>query len=153
MPTNFVWTKVDSYPLLNRVVTLSGWRVYETIYYKAGFYPTRDPTWYGPKSILLMVLEVNVASICVSVPIFWPVLSPYLGAIFVTHEFSVKFEDNDSSKSRTRKRGGRDEEWVNDHYRDSFILDLVDPIGSSARGFVSSRGSDEKWLRDKKGEI
>jgi hypothetical protein len=122
------------------VVTLSGWRVYETIYYKAGWYPTRDPTWYGPKSILLMVLEINVASICVSVPIFWPVLSPYLGAIFVTHEFSVKYETHEGSRSR-RRLGGQS--WMNDHYKDSFIMDLVDPIGASTRGFMRGRG-DEK---------
>ncbi len=130
-----------------RVVTLSGWRVYETIYYKAGWYPTRDPTWYGPKSILLMVLEVNVASICVSVPIFWPVLSPYLGAIFVTHEFSVKYEAHEGSRSRRKLVG---QSWMNDHYRDSFIMDLVDPIGASTRGFMRGRGWDEKHAKDEK---
>ncbi|KAK0650001.1 hypothetical protein B0T16DRAFT_457361 [Cercophora newfieldiana] len=124
------------------VVTLSGWRVYETIYFKAGWYPTRDPTWYGPKSILLIVLEINVASICVSVPIFWPVISPYLGAIFVTHEFSVNYEEHSSSRDR----------GVNDHYKDSFIMDLVDPLGSSTNRYIRSR-EKEKWeksLRDLK---
>ncbi|KAK1750383.1 hypothetical protein QBC47DRAFT_455295 [Echria macrotheca] len=124
------------------VITLSGWRVYETIYYKAGWYPTHDPTWYGPKSILLIILEINVASICVSVPIFWPVISPYFGAIFVTKEFAVEYETKSRSRSRSRKRGG-DESW-NDHYKDSFIMDLVDPIGASTRNFVHSRGRDEK---------
>jgi len=131
-------------------VSLSGWRVYETIYFRAGWYPTRDPTWYGPQSILLMVLEVNVASICVSVPIFWPVLRPYLGAIFVTHEFSVKYEEHERSN---RRRSGGDT-WVNDHYKDSFIMDLVDPLGSSTRGFIRSREKLEaleklKYIKDK----
>lgn len=75
-----------------------------------------------------------------------------MGAIFVTHEFSVKYEDNDSAKPRTRKRE-RDEEWMSEHYRDSFIMDLVDPIGASARRFVESRRGEEKWPKDKKGGI
>jgi len=88
-----------------------------------------------------MVLEVNVASICVSVPIFWPVISPYFGAIFVTHEFSVKYEEH--SGSRTHKRSGSDA-WVNDHYKDSYIMDLVDPLGSSTRGYIRSRDENLK---------
>jgi len=127
------------------VVTLSGWRVYETIYFKAGWYPTRDPTWYGPRSLLLIILEVNVASICVSVPIFWPVISPYLGAIFVTHEVSIKFEEHTSSSRSGHGRSGNDA-WV-DHYKDSFIMDLVDPLGSSTNRYLKSR-EKEKLEKD-----
>ncbi|KAK7955631.1 uncharacterized protein PG986_004853 [Apiospora aurea] len=65
---------------------LSIWRLQTIFEHKTGWYPTHDPTWYGPISILLGVLEINVASICASVPIFWPVVAPYLGSIFVTHE-------------------------------------------------------------------
>ncbi|KAK0614708.1 hypothetical protein B0T14DRAFT_570612 [Immersiella caudata] len=134
------------------VVTLSGWRVYETIYFKAGWYPTRDPTWYGPRSLLLIILEVNVASICVSVPIFWPVISPYLGAIFITHEFSVNYEERASSSRSGHGRSGSDA-WVNDnYYKDSFIMDLVDPLGSSTNRYLKSREKEklEKSLRDLK---
>jgi hypothetical protein len=63
--------------------------------HQAGRYPTHDPTWYGPISLLLATLECDCASICASVPIFWPVLSPYLGAIFVTQEVSVEHEYRD----------------------------------------------------------
>ncbi|KAK8081195.1 hypothetical protein PG997_009013 [Apiospora hydei] len=69
---------------------LSIWRLQTIFEHKTGWYPTHDPTWYGPISILLGVLEINVASICASVPIFWPVVAPYLGSIFVTHEVSVQ---------------------------------------------------------------
>jgi hypothetical protein len=121
--------------------------VYETIYFQGGWYPTRDPTWYGPKSLLLIILEINVASICVSVPIFWPVISPYLGAIFVTHEFSVKYEEHVSSRS-TRSRADSDG-WVHDHYKDSFIMDLVDPLGSSTRGYLKSREKEKAEKAEK----
>ncbi|KAK1764360.1 hypothetical protein QBC33DRAFT_572436 [Phialemonium atrogriseum] len=110
------------------VVTLSAWRVSETIYYKTGWYPTHDPTWYGPLSILLMVLEINVASICASVPIFWPVLRPYLGAIFVTREFSVTTERREASVSSHQRLGS--EADLNAHYKDDYIMDLVGPFNS-----------------------
>ena len=78
------------------VILLSAWRIQDTVYHRTGWYPTHDPTWYGPKSIFLIVLEVQVASICASVPIFWPILSAHLGAIFVKHEFTVDYEPRDS---------------------------------------------------------
>ena len=117
----------------------------ETIYYKTGYYPTRDPTWYGPKSILLIVLEVNIASICASVPIFWPVLAPFLGNIFVTREFSVKTEtvgwDGDGPKradsNSGSSSGGRTDLEAN--YKDPYVRDLVDPFaGGQASTVVES---------------
>ncbi|KAH8681765.1 hypothetical protein BX600DRAFT_31080 [Xylariales sp. PMI_506] len=74
---------------------LSIWRLQTLIEHQAGRYPTHDPTWYGPISLILAILECGCASICASVPIFWPVLSPYLGAIFVTQEVSVEHEYRD----------------------------------------------------------
>lgn len=141
--------------MIHRVITLSTWRIYETIYYKGGWYPTRDPTWYGPKSILLMVLEVNVASICASVPIFWPVLRPFLGAIFVTHEFSVKHEireitETGSLPSRGRTENGSETE-LNTYYNDPYVADMVDPFGGkdvgarSHIGAETKRGNGRRW--------
>jgi hypothetical protein len=89
----FCVSKAD---VVTSVIVLSIWRIQDTVYHKTGWYPTHDPTWYGPKSIFLIVLEVNVASICASVPIFWPVVSTYLGAIFVKTEFAVDYEPRDS---------------------------------------------------------
>ena len=117
-------------------MTLSAWRVHETLYYKGGFVPTHDPTWYGPKSILLMVLEINVASICASVPIFWPILRPYVEAIFVTKEFSVKYEARESISSSRGRTGS--EAGLNSHYKDSFVMDLVDPLSAMNESRVES---------------
>ncbi|KAI0159273.1 hypothetical protein BJ166DRAFT_327327 [Pestalotiopsis sp. NC0098] len=74
---------------------LSIWRLQTLVEHQAGRYPTHDPSWYGPISMILATLECDCASICASVPIFWPVLSPYLGAIFVTQEVSVEHEYRD----------------------------------------------------------
>ncbi|KAH8199254.1 hypothetical protein TruAng_006594 [Truncatella angustata] len=82
--------------LMGAIVSfLSIWRLQTLVEHQAGRYPTHDPTWYGPISLLLATLECDCASICASVPIFWPVLSPYLGAIFVTQEVSVEHEYRD----------------------------------------------------------
>ena len=48
-----------------------------------------DPTWYGVKSIVLAAIEVDLASICASVPVFWPMLTQSLNKIFVTQEVHV----------------------------------------------------------------
>ena len=118
------------------VATLSAWRVSETIYYKTGWYPTHDPTWYGPLSILLMVLEINVASICASVPIFWPVFLPYLGAILVTREYSVTHQDRASMGSSSHARTGSDVER-NKYYNDTYFLDQVGMLSSEELGTKS----------------
>ncbi|KAH8885484.1 hypothetical protein GQ53DRAFT_695932, partial [Thozetella sp. PMI_491] len=52
-----------------------------------------DATWYAPVTMLLSIAEVTLASICASIPIFWPVLSSSFGAIFVTKEVEVTTDD------------------------------------------------------------
>ncbi len=46
-----------------------------------------DATFYEPLPILLATMEVGLASICASVPIFWPVLRQHFGLVFSTKEF------------------------------------------------------------------
>ncbi len=156
----------DSLPPPHSVVTLSVWRVYLTIIYKTGWLPTHDPTWYGSLSILLIILEINVASICASVPIFWPVISPLLGSIFVTREFSVKYEVRDdevngaagdgtdgaipiglerynSLSSHGRSPSDSKSTSANSaaHYKDSYIVEQVDPFGRFSRRSTSGSAS------------
>jgi hypothetical protein len=89
-----------------------------------------------------MVLEINVASICASVPIFWPVIRPFLGAIFVTREFSVKHELREQEDQMEHDRTGSETE-LNAHYKDSFVQDLVDPFSSKDGGLVQSQIKSE----------
>lgn len=70
--------------------------------------PVWDPTWYGPISILLGAVEVDLASICASIPVFWPVVEKQLGKIFVTQEIRVthhnrlsEVDDYEMSGSKT----------------------------------------------------
>ncbi|KAK8083091.1 hypothetical protein PG996_001872 [Apiospora saccharicola] len=74
------------------VIALAIWRLQTILEHKAATVPTRDPTWYGPITMLLAVLEVDAAAVCASVPIFWPMLSNKLGGIFVTQEIEIRRE-------------------------------------------------------------
>ncbi|KAK3361802.1 hypothetical protein B0T24DRAFT_96075 [Lasiosphaeria ovina] len=69
------------------------WRFATMIQHKSTTWPTFDPTWYGPISIVMAGLEVSSACICASVPIFWgPMavsMSKLMGQIFVTNEIHI----------------------------------------------------------------
>jgi hypothetical protein len=92
-----------------------------------------------------MILEVNVASICASVPIFWPILRPYLGAIFVTREFSIKHEVRDMETTSLPSQGRMGSETeLNTYYNDPYITELVDPFSSKGVGPQSRIRSENK---------
>ncbi|RYO80256.1 hypothetical protein DL762_007743 [Monosporascus cannonballus] len=83
---------------------LSIWRLQTIAQSKAATYPVLDPTWYGPKSIVLAAIEVNLASICASIPVFWPMISQALSTraakIFVTQEGHVVHQHRRLSRGR-----------------------------------------------------
>lgn len=64
---------------------------------RAATFPTLDPSWYGSVPAVLSVLEVNLATICASLPVFWPVIEENLGRILVTREVDVTRETRDFS--------------------------------------------------------
>jgi hypothetical protein len=68
---------------------ISVWRLYSIVDHKAGLSPYPDFTWWTPISIILSCLEVDLAIICASMPIFWPVIEKQFTAIFVSHEIRV----------------------------------------------------------------
>lgn len=72
---------------------LSIWRLQSIVETRATTLPTFDPTWYGATPIVLSSMEVCLATICASLPVFWPVLKKNLGPyIMVTHEVRVTRE-------------------------------------------------------------
>ncbi|KFH44420.1 hypothetical protein ACRE_047550 [Hapsidospora chrysogenum ATCC 11550] len=131
---------------------LAALRLAETIRHKAMTYPTFDPTWYGPSLCLLGMLEVNIACIGASVPVFWPVFRNKLDAIFVTHEINVSVADRSSDDmhlqpQRSESLYSHDESDGNArlyrdrsgggggpgsrgaaHYNDTYVMDQVDPL-------------------------
>ncbi|KAH7040606.1 uncharacterized protein B0I36DRAFT_311080 [Microdochium trichocladiopsis] len=76
------------------------WRLVETVYNRAGTYPKFDPPWNAPIIMVLGILEVNLGSVCASVPIFWPVLTAQIGRVFVTHEISITHTNRNSLPQR-----------------------------------------------------
>ncbi|KAI1471384.1 uncharacterized protein F4812DRAFT_176978 [Daldinia caldariorum] len=79
---------------------LSIWRLRTIVANKAGTYPVLDLTWYTPTSIIVAALEVDLASICASIPTFWPALRrSFLNAIFITREVHVTHQHRRLSSS------------------------------------------------------
>ncbi|EFQ34621.1 hypothetical protein CGRA01v4_14058 [Colletotrichum graminicola] len=78
------------------VLMLTTWRFVEILKSRAGTYPTLDITWYTPLPMTLAILEIDVAAICASLPVFWPVLQISMGAIFVTREVEITTETVDT---------------------------------------------------------
>lgn len=139
------------------VNAMAVWRLQTIIEHQAATYPTPDPTWYGPISMLLALIEVDLSAIAASIPIFWPVLQMAWGKIVVTKEVEVNFEDRydygldsasrsrSGSQSQLRKQRSMSSNKET-HYHDSFVLDHVDPLRRSSRQGVAARvmGGNEK---------
>ncbi|CAJ2503364.1 Uu.00g107580.m01.CDS01 [Anthostomella pinea] len=116
---------------------LSIWRLATIINHRATTKPTFDPTWYSPVSILLGMMEVTGASICASVPVFWPVLTARIEEILVTREIQItrahRFSgDGDDRVELQHSRTGSEASLAplgkQVHYNDDFVRDQVDPL-------------------------
>jgi hypothetical protein len=154
------------------VIGLAAWRLATLVAHQVATYPVRDPTWYGPITMLLAILEINVSSVCASVPIFWPVLtSQWDNGIFVTQEIQItresrhdEYGEEDShslTKRSTHSKSGSDTELSraaegfgpNKHYRDSYILRQVDPLrhrddrSQPTATAVSIKEAQRKWTK------
>lgn len=157
-----------------RVNVFSIWRLATIVEHRAATWPTKDPTWYSPISILLAVLEVDCASICASVPIFWPALVESWGMIFVTKEITVTHEHRldrlrghssmgfDLSNSGSHSRAGSETELRIElkeqkssrdlHYADEFVIGQVDPlrrsnsISRNAQVRIETERDRKKWF-------
>lgn len=92
--------------IVNSVNVCSVIRLIALVETKAGTYPTLDPSWYGCTAAMLSVLEVNIATICASLPVFWPVIRENLGRILVTYEVDVTHEARDSGNFNVVNESG-----------------------------------------------
>lgn len=119
--------------------------------------------WYGPLSIVLSAVEVDLAMVASSVPIFWPVLRQRFPGIFVTKEVevtrevrrleSVELEDDMEMEPDRRSRVGSEaslrQENVNQgggaggRYMDEFIVNQVDPLRKAKSTVTEVKAGDE----------
>ncbi|KAF3035516.1 hypothetical protein E8E11_003508 [Didymella keratinophila] len=60
---------------------------------RAGTVPILDMSYHTPVVYILSVLEVNIAILCASIPIFWPIISSFAtNKILVVNEIVVHVE-------------------------------------------------------------
>lgn len=82
------------------VVSLSIARLISLSIRRLGTVPVFDPTFATPLAYVTSVLEVNMAIICASIPIFWPLVTATLGMnkILVVNEIVVRTDSCDSTR-------------------------------------------------------
>ncbi|KAK1991077.1 hypothetical protein LX36DRAFT_753808 [Colletotrichum falcatum] len=122
---------------------------------RAGTSPTLDPSWYGCTPIVLAAVEVNLATICASLPVFWPTLQKSIGQIFITKEVEITSEvrrfsalgDTETtaelrefSPQKPHRGGGHGGRW----YPDS--LGLARPTQTEVESKRPSSRPSEKYL-------
>jgi hypothetical protein len=127
---------------------LAALRLAETVRHQSMSRPTFDHSWYAPPLCILGMLEVNLGIIGASVPVFWPVLKGRLDAIFVTREIKISVTERNEDINHQRpeslySHNGSERAlrlWgsntvasaggpsKSDHYKDSYVLEQVDPL-------------------------
>ncbi|KAK6208338.1 hypothetical protein LQW54_006962 [Pestalotiopsis sp. IQ-011] len=127
---------------------ISIWRLAACIEHKAATYPVFDPTWYGVPVIVLGMMEVNAASVCACVPVFWPALTARMDQIFVTQEIKItrerrfsedgddefELQDSHSHNSRTLSMSSQKNLTKKEmHYMDDYVMEQVDPLRDKTR--------------------
>lgn len=75
------------------VVVISTARVVSLCLHRAGTVPVFDPSYHTPPVYILSVLEVDVAILCASIPIFWPLVTSFgLNKILIVNEITIRTE-------------------------------------------------------------
>lgn len=123
---------------------------------KAGTWPSFDPTFYGASTTVLSIIEVDLATVAATLPVFWPHLRREIAAILVTREVEVKITRH-SALWKTRG-GGMGESGLGDIERASAtrLADNDDDDNARLRSAVSTQdgpkggaGGDDPWVLPK----
>ncbi|KAK1993530.1 hypothetical protein LX36DRAFT_642928 [Colletotrichum falcatum] len=128
--------------------------------HRSATYPTIDFPWYAPISIVFACIEVDLAMVASSIPIFWPVIRQAFPGIFVTKEVevtcevrrleSVELDDDVGTEEGRRSRVGseaslrQDKPAHNVRYMDEFIQNQVDPLRRSKSVVTEVKASKTK---------
>lgn len=71
-----------------------------------------DLTWHSPTTTGLAAIEINLASVCAALPIFWPVVKEKWNRIVVTYEVKVTSENGKFVPLRNTKSREEDGQKV-----------------------------------------
>jgi hypothetical protein len=108
----------------------------------AGWQPALDFTYYAPISIILACLEVDIAVLAASMPIFWPILLLALQPILVTQEVHVTSEpryglryvssevelESGSASVHSETELRKPSLAKRAHYKDAYTIERVYPV-------------------------
>lgn len=106
-----------------------------------------DLTWNEPSPFLISLAEVYVASLCASIPFFWPIIAQQINKIMVMYEFNVssepRYQEEEEIELTNAKsapsmigstKGSTKESTIEvQHYKDDFIGQQVDPFAEGLR--------------------
>lgn len=137
------------------------WRLASIVRTRATTWPTFDPTWYGTTPIVLAALEVDCATICAALPVFWPVLRQLnINQILVTREVKVTLEhrrlstggttrasndpDDDGIELQRSESGLQFQSTKRDHYEDPYVAQQVNPFRGQEFGVKAQIGSETR---------
>lgn len=70
--------------------------------------PTFDPSWYGASTCILSILEVDLATVVASLPVFWPHLRRNIDKILITREVEVKVTHEPRAFTQIEEETGQD---------------------------------------------
>ncbi|KAF2123975.1 hypothetical protein P153DRAFT_142057 [Dothidotthia symphoricarpi CBS 119687] len=88
------------------VVAVSIGRVISLVMTRAGTFPTIDMTYHTTIIYLFTVLEINIAILCASVPVFWPILTSLaFNRILVVNEVIIRVEENSKGSFSSSSQG------------------------------------------------
>ncbi|KAJ4350461.1 uncharacterized protein N0V89_009082 [Didymosphaeria variabile] len=64
----------------------------------SGTVPVFDPSWYTPTVYIFSILELNMAILTASIPIFWPLVTSFASnKILIVNEIEIRTERIDNS--------------------------------------------------------
>ncbi|KAK1948910.1 hypothetical protein LY78DRAFT_697970 [Colletotrichum sublineola] len=135
-------------------------RFITVVQHKSATYPTLDFPWYAPVSVVLACIEVDLAQVASSIPIFWPVIRQAFPGIFVTKEIkvtcevrrleSVELDDDVGAEEGRRSRVSseaslrQDKPAHNARYMDEYVKNQVDPLRRSKSVVTEVKASKTK---------
>jgi hypothetical protein len=102
------------------------------VQHRAGTSPTLDLTYYGPPIFITSVLEVQVAVLAASMPIFWPIIESLgMGTILVVNEVHVRTDAPSRNTNFSGFSDSEDTELRRLHSKEGAIAGWQDPTGET----------------------
>ena len=131
------------------MLAICAWRLAEIVQHRAGFKPYLDFSWWSPVMVIAAALEVDVAILAVSCPVFWPLVEEHFFGIVVRHEVRV------TSHERAGFDGLEDSDGKSEHGSETALAGYVESTKSKGPPYYTEelileplgRGEDDVTIR------